>query len=334
YMDCYARLDKASTRFSYHCAQLKSRQHAVKKTPGAKPRDKGSMTTFDCDGWLHITVWVIGTAAVVKMKHENDHIPYWRIDVPEKVQEFVRDNAKMTPQQLWTQILKKFPNPNYERQSIYRLWADEDRKLWRRHVDEKISAQQLLDEASRVQYNEESGEYGVQSIALPSIEGIDALAFSLPDVLRRWGSQIREIALDSAWNTNGSRYEIYGVLGEIYGSGCPIAYLLIRVNVSQEKGVKELYVHAVMSHLRDTWKIQCLVTLSDKDWAEINACRAKRLPIKDRAPAFYDVDEARREFEFIEKDFVPVGQIHTAGGVVSTVRTEVTIRPMRLSFPH
>ena len=49
---------RPSTRFTYSCAQLKSRQHASRKTNDTKKqRDKGLMETFDCDGWLHITVW-------------------------------------------------------------------------------------------------------------------------------------------------------------------------------------------------------------------------------------------------------------------------------------
>ena len=86
-------------------------------------------------------------------------------------------------------------------------------------------------------------------------------------------------------------------------------------------------IRAVLTHLRDLWRIRPVVTLSDKDWSEINACitvfpnikhqlcfwhciRAlkKRLPIKDRAPAFYDVEAAMREFGWIDKTFVPLAQ--------------------------
>jgi hypothetical protein len=67
--------------------------------------------------------------------------------------------------------------------------------------------------------------------------------------------------------------------------------------------------------------------LSDKEWQEINSFLAehpeakhqlcfwhclraikKRLSILRRTPAFYRVDDAMREFLFIDKSFVPVGQ--------------------------
>lgn len=37
-----------------------------------------------------------------------------------------------------------------------------------------------------------------EPIPLPDIEGYKAIAFSLPDIIRQWGSHIREISLDSA----------------------------------------------------------------------------------------------------------------------------------------
>ncbi|KAL1740348.1 hypothetical protein HDZ31DRAFT_47670 [Schizophyllum fasciatum] len=313
-------------RFTYNCAQLKCRQRAIRKKDGVTPRDKASIATFDCDGWLHVTIWESTHTVLVKLKHAKDHVPYWSIDVPVQVQDYVRNNPELKPHQLWDWVLKEYGRPTYDRKAIYRLWHEQDQKLWKRHADEKLSAQILLDEASLVNFSATGRTlFSTETIPLPSFDGVDALAFCLPDVLRQWGTQIRELAIDSSWNTNGSRYEIYGVLGEVYGSGCPIAYLLIRVNASQDTGTKELYIRAVLRHLRDAWHMRVLVTLTDKDWSEINACHAralkKRLPIKDRAPAFYDAEEAHREFDFIKTDFVPIGQIHT-GGRVAEVSSE------------
>ena len=41
-------------RMRYHCAQLASRQGAPRKREGVKNRDKLSMPTYDCEGWLSI----------------------------------------------------------------------------------------------------------------------------------------------------------------------------------------------------------------------------------------------------------------------------------------
>ena len=86
----------------YHCAQNKHRQHKVKKNQadGVKHRDKDQMDTFDCDGWLHINIWEDSDIVFVKLKHEEDHVYYWNIDVPNDVQDFVKRNSEMSPTQV------------------------------------------------------------------------------------------------------------------------------------------------------------------------------------------------------------------------------------------
>lgn len=127
-------------------------------------------------------------------------------------------------------------------------------------------------------------------------------------------------------NTNGSRYEVYALLGETYGSGLPLGYVLIRLD-NAAPGAKERSIRALLRYIRKMWKIRAIVTLTDKDWGEINAFLAeypeakhqlcfwhclraikKRLSILRRAPAHYNVGEAMKEFIFIKADFVPVGQ--------------------------
>ena len=91
----------------YHCAQNSSRQHKPKK--GAKDivknRDKEQMDTFKCHGWLSITIMdsngeVQGDNAFIKFQHEDDHVPYWNIDVPPEVQDYVHENIDLGPTQV------------------------------------------------------------------------------------------------------------------------------------------------------------------------------------------------------------------------------------------
>jgi len=85
----------------YHCAQIRSRQHKPKKAGnGVKHRDKEQMDTFQCGGWLHITVMDGGDDVLVKLKHLDDHVSYWTIDVPEEIQSFVRQNVELSPTQV------------------------------------------------------------------------------------------------------------------------------------------------------------------------------------------------------------------------------------------
>lgn len=86
----------------YHCVQNQQRQNAPRKSQreGVTHRDKISMETFKCHGWLHITVNDSDAIGFIKISHLDDHIPYWSIDVPPDVVEFVQKNPKLTPVQV------------------------------------------------------------------------------------------------------------------------------------------------------------------------------------------------------------------------------------------
>lgn len=117
------------------------------------------------------------------------------------------------------------------------------------------------------------------------------------------------------------------MLGEVYGSGCPLGYLLIRSSEEAEPGGKARYLTEVLSHFRTTWKIKAIITLTDKDISEINAFLAvypdakhqlcfwhclraikTRLSILRRRPKHYNIKEAKEEFPWIDELFVPLAQ--------------------------
>ena len=180
--------------------------------------------------------------------------------------------------------------------------------------------------------------------------GFSAIAFSLPEIIRKWDSKIREVALDSAcvslvyniWRnkilmgllwilgeTNGSKFEVYALLGEVYGSGCPLGYLLIQSAKDGKENGKQRYIEELLDHFKRAWKLKPIFTLTDKDMGEINAFLAKfpdakhqlcfwhclraikiRLSILRRRPQYYDAKRAKKEFDWIDLDFVPVSQLN------------------------
>jgi len=58
------------------------------------------METFDCSGWIHITISDHSDVAFIKLQHHQDHIPYCPIDIPEDVKKYVNENLKLTPTQV------------------------------------------------------------------------------------------------------------------------------------------------------------------------------------------------------------------------------------------
>lgn len=132
--------------------------------------------------------------------------------------------------------------------------------------------------------------------------------------------------MGSLGNANKSQFEVYALLGEVYGSGCPLGYLLIQSN-NGDAGEKEKYIQTLLDHFCTTWEMHVLETLSDKDITEINAFLAK-MPAKHqlcfwhclraikiclatlaRHPAYYNADEAFHEFNWIDCWFAPVNQM-------------------------
>ncbi|KAF8956350.1 hypothetical protein BDZ97DRAFT_1671707 [Flammula alnicola] len=305
-----------SARFYYHCAQAEKHQNKSKKgvREGAKPRDKGSMGTFPCKGWLKITVYEGSPSVEIKLNHAEEHIPYWCINVPPNIREFVEKNRQLTSTQLWQEVLKIDPKPAYSQKAIYQLWSDHTSKQWKRDPDEVKSAKILIDEASK----NGNSLYNVEPIPLHNEEGFTAIAFALPEILHQWGGRIREQALDSTWNTNGSRFEVYALLGEVYGSGCPLGYLLIRSS-GGESGGKERFIADLLEYFNKKWKLRLQYT-DEENVTQINSVSSSiktRLSILRRRPKYYDVKEAKKKFNWIDEKFVPIAQAKEPNAGVS-----------------
>ncbi|KAJ7488214.1 hypothetical protein FB451DRAFT_1025329, partial [Mycena latifolia] len=162
--------------------------------------DKLAMDAFKCHGWLHVTVNDFDSIAFVKIVHHEDHVPYWSIDVPADVVEFVHQNPKLTPTQLWDEILKTYPRPLFTCQAIYAMWAEANAMEWKRDPDELKSANILLEEFTSPAPGSGWAEplYSVEPIPLTPQSGFTAIAFALPKLLREVGGRIRELSLDSA----------------------------------------------------------------------------------------------------------------------------------------
>ncbi len=131
----------------------------------------------------------------------------------------------------------------------------------------------------------------------------------------------------SPGNTNGTNFELYALLGETYGKGLPLGYVLVQSNGGGKTYAKERLLSQFLAFIRDVWGIQAIITLSDKDPNEIAALRkcfpdAKhqmcfwhnvraiktRLAILRRTPGPYNAAQAKAEFPWIDENFVPINQ--------------------------
>ncbi|KAJ7030919.1 hypothetical protein C8F04DRAFT_1042044 [Mycena alexandri] len=296
-------------RYAYHCAQLESRRHISKKNPdAAKQRDKGSMEMFDCGGWLNIWASPGETNCYVRIRHGDCHQKYVCIDILDD--------------QLWNEILKTYPRPKFSQKSVYNQWFKQQQGNWRRCDDEFESAKILLQEFTA------DPAHKLEPIPLPQSDGFRALGFVFPSVLEKWEGVIREVALDSTFQTNKAGFECFALLGEVGGSGVPLGFLLLKSN-QPELNEKEQYIRATINFITVVWKIRVMQALSDKEITEINALLAElpddikyqlcfwhciraiktRLSILGRHPAHYDAEAAFEEFDWINREFIPINQM-------------------------
>ena len=62
------------------------------------------MQTFNCAGWLRITITDQSDIAFIKLEHRDSHIPYCPIEIPKDVVTYVHDNLKVMPAQVRLRI--------------------------------------------------------------------------------------------------------------------------------------------------------------------------------------------------------------------------------------
>ncbi|CAK5263435.1 unnamed protein product [Mycena citricolor] len=307
-----------------------------------KQRDKGQMDTFDCEGYL--TIWAAENQDqyFIRYAHNDLHLKYKCIDLPEDVKQLVDGNLELRVTEIWKKILAVYPQPMFTRQQIYNRWLLKTNSKWRLDDNEVKSAKMLL-EALR-----NSKEGYVEPIVFPEDnDGYTAFGFALPSLIRRWGGAIVEVALDSTFKTNKAGYECFALLGEVYGSGLPLGFLLIRSN-DPSPGEKEKYIRSLIRDITSKWKITPIQSLSDKDITEINTFLAElpddikhqlcfwhgiravrgRLSVIGRPPAFYHAEEAFQEFDFIDRDFVPLAQMDPAKRTPENLQVAQVMLPM------
>jgi len=78
--------------FSYNCTQdSKVKKKSIKSNDVMKHQDQPSMPTFSCGSLLKIRLQVISgflTAQII-LQHEDNHVPYCNIRIPEEAQQII-----------------------------------------------------------------------------------------------------------------------------------------------------------------------------------------------------------------------------------------------------
>ena len=94
------------TTYNYHCTQNSKRQKKPEKVSDPmKHRDKEAIDSFDCHGWLSLTVSDTSDTVTITLDHRMSHIAYCPIDLPEDIDTIIHKNSGFMPSQVWHFVL-------------------------------------------------------------------------------------------------------------------------------------------------------------------------------------------------------------------------------------
>ncbi|KAJ7482135.1 hypothetical protein B0H11DRAFT_2157722 [Mycena galericulata] len=262
------------------------------------------MDRFPCNGYLRITV-VDGDETVgLRLTHHRAHAQYINISMDEEIKQVIEEMKNSTASAVWDRILRENPDTELTQKQVYAHWARLNESVWKLDPDQVKSATMLLERLD--------GEK-IEIIPVQKEPGIEAISFSFINILRDFGDQIEEVAMDSTWKTNALGHELYGLVGEANGQSLPVSFMFIgNSDDSAETGGKERTLRHLIRHVGSHCK-NIMFTGSDKETIEITGFRAEIPQARHQLcyihaispPAAYDPRVAHRTFDFIDTTWAP-----------------------------
>ncbi|KAJ7240933.1 hypothetical protein C8J57DRAFT_1561968, partial [Mycena rebaudengoi] len=302
--------------YTYYCAQnrdemQKPRQHEDPR----KRRARMTMTRFECDGMLHITIDDDAQKAPLRLRlqHHEPHLHYVEITINQKIKTLVESLKHESATNIWTHVLRENPETEITQKQIYALWSDLNEGAWRLDDDQVKSAQMVLQKMEGTE---------VELIPINPEPGIHSITFGFKEILDGWAEKTEELAMDSTWKTNQAGYELYGFVGEAIGQAMPFAFMFTTSTSDAAEGAKTRMLRDILKYMAQRCP-NIMFTLSDKEVAEINACRAEIPRTKhqlcywhgiryieerlaeNKPPAHYDPRKAHKVFDFIDPTWAP-----------------------------
>lgn len=254
--------------FFYQCAQNES--FAEPEIPlNEKKRDVRRMQRYDCNGTLRLDVVYAQKAIVMCISHHY-HPPYVGTDITPEILDFININRHWTPGKLNLELrLSQLPGKDTTtRHQIYYRWKKANQALWRFDANQVTSARRILGNHQDICSQKTYEVHHLQGIAVFVRRGITALR------------EANELSMDSTHGTNNVGAELFAVMGELDGTGVPLAYLFKLNTVPRNERRTERQEQGAMIELLRLF-LQDIKSFglnpkffgTDKDFAEISAIK-------------------------------------------------------------
>jgi hypothetical protein len=104
--------------------------------------------------------------------------------------------------QIWSCIIKKYPETNLSQKQIYAYWAHINQDRWRLDDEQLKSAQKVLETYQGTK---------IQQIPIRHEEGMTTIAFAFRRVIDKFGPTVTEVAMDSTCTKAFNKYSWLGI---------------------------------------------------------------------------------------------------------------------------
>jgi hypothetical protein len=141
------------------------------------------MKRFYCDGWLKIAIDMERKEAVVELTHRH-HAEYIDVRVSEEVKEYIKENLRLTPRQIWEDLGAK--TGNITEKQLHHWWMEFNQEEWKKDKDQVLSAIKLVDRYENV-----------EELFCVAEGGITAIAFNVKELVKSIGLGVVEIGIDA-----------------------------------------------------------------------------------------------------------------------------------------
>ncbi len=191
-------------------------------------RDTPRMDRYSCQSHLTFSPSFEDRTLTVALRHIY-HKPYVDRQLSPAVLEFIQArNAISTPAEIYRDLQAAQPS-GWElatSKQVYYQWQQLNSNLWRRDQDPVVSAKILLSEHS----DYTSATYFAANLR--------AIAFYIPDSINTLASNTKELVVDATFGTNNAGMDLFAVLGEVDGTGVPLAYCFVGIYKDNAKGAR------------------------------------------------------------------------------------------------
>lgn len=167
------------------------------------------MDRFPCYGELTIAVNSNNNNIYTQLIHNHHHEPYCDISLPDIVKKMITDQdlvpvkqvstyidthsrtsgdqGLITFVQIWKQILREIPSPEFTRKQVRTEWARVNSAAWKLDDNPQTSAKMVLEKFEGKE---------VEVITVREEPGLAVVAFAVKCAMDDWAGEVVEVAID------------------------------------------------------------------------------------------------------------------------------------------